>query len=87
MADLYTLKGDLSNAVAVYEDILKLDIKNPLINFNLGVIYSRLNRLDEALVEFDKVIKSNPDYVEAYMAMAILYEIKGEKDSAIGQCW
>ena len=50
---------------------------------NLGIVYKKQGRLDEALKEFLTALKLNPDDVITHYNMALAYNLKGLKEKAI----
>lgn len=49
---------------------------------NLGVLASHEGRYDEALAEYEHVIKLDPDFPDVYVNMAVAYAAKGEIQKA-----
>jgi len=48
----------------------------------LGNAYLKLGRLDEAIGEYDRILRVNPNYPLLYFHLAQAYEQKGERDQA-----
>lgn len=55
----------------------------PKVQYNLGVVYTRLGRLEEAARVFKKVTDLKPDYREAWLSLARTYDAAGKRDNAI----
>lgn len=70
-------------AIQSYRTILKKSPKNPLVHKNLGLAYMRMNRLNKAARSFQRAIKNNKAYVEAYYHLGTCYERLGKKVEAI----
>lgn len=85
LADLYVMQEKLEEAAGVYEQLLETEAvgEEPLIRFNLGIIYNKLDRTDDAIKNFEEAVKLNSGYLPAYTALAVLYEIKGDYEKAI----
>jgi tetratricopeptide (TPR) repeat protein len=66
MADCYTKDGNLTEALAVYNDIISLDRANPEAHNNSGVILHKLDRLLDALDSYDRAIALEPHFPDAY---------------------
>ncbi|EKD79918.1 MAG: hypothetical protein ACD_40C00260G0002 [uncultured bacterium] len=47
---------------------------DPKLAYNLGLIYTRLGKLDLAEQQFQDAINLKPNYAEPYYALALLYE-------------
>jgi tetratricopeptide (TPR) repeat protein len=54
------------NALELLYRVLEIDISNVYAYNNLGNVLKELNRLDEALANYDKAIAITSDYAEAY---------------------
>lgn len=52
---------------------------------NLGVELLKQRRVDEAILEFQKAIKLNPDYVTARLNLAHLYDLRGRIEEAMAE--
>jgi Flp pilus assembly protein TadD len=44
-------------------------------HMNLGVIYTDLNRLDEAEQSYQRAVALKPDYAEAHYNLGVFYEL------------
>ncbi|MFC1632512.1 tetratricopeptide repeat protein, partial [Candidatus Omnitrophota bacterium] len=53
------------------------------VQYHLGVVLHRQDKLDEAIVCFQKTIKINPQHVQAYLALGIVYGLKHKTKEAI----
>lgn len=53
------------------------------VALNLGIAYRGLRMYDEALVEFERVVKAKPEDWDAVAEVATLRLLKGEPDAAI----
>jgi Flp pilus assembly protein TadD len=42
---------------------------------NLGVIYTELNRLDEAEQSYERAVALKPNYAEAHYNLGVFYEL------------
>ena len=55
------------------------------ISFQLGMLYWRKEKLEQAQSEFEKIITLNPDYSNARYMLGLVYDKKGEREKAIEQ--
>ncbi|MBM4325781.1 MAG: tetratricopeptide repeat protein [Deltaproteobacteria bacterium] len=70
---------DYRSAAARLERIQSLDPEDPVILYNLGVVYTFLKREKEALASFERTVQNEPGYVQAWYNMGQIYLIL-EKD-------
>ncbi len=75
--------GQVEEALAMFSRLVEEHPDDYLIRYSLGLSYYFLRKMDKALVEFEKVVKLNPNYPNAYLNMATIYESKGNAVLAI----
>ncbi len=49
---------------------------------NLGILYLRTQRRDEAVASFEKAIEVAPDFDQPYLNLARVHVIEGDKEAA-----
>jgi tetratricopeptide (TPR) repeat protein len=54
-----------------------------IIHNNLGIVYDTAGRFGEAIAEYSKALKLNPDYIEAHNNLAVIYNRMDRNDEAI----
>ncbi|HEY77119.1 MAG TPA: tetratricopeptide repeat protein [Thermoflexia bacterium] len=54
-------RDDLDEAIACYEEVLRGGIIQPAVNFNLGLLYQRQLRFEEAIEQFEQALQA-PQY-------------------------
>jgi tetratricopeptide (TPR) repeat protein len=80
---LYDLLGDYRAAIRAYTRAFSLSIHSPAwIASNLGLSYLALNENDEAERIFREVIQHYPDYVRAWIGLAIALSRQGKSKEA-----
>lgn len=62
------------NAAAELETARKLAPTDPKLAYNLGLVYSRLNQLDDSIKQMQESIALKTNYYEPYYALTLLYE-------------
>lgn len=68
----------------VVEDVIDQNIdKKIAIHLFKGLSYDLKGQWDNAIDEYNKIIKINPRYAEAYYNRGLLYGMKGNEDQAI----
>jgi tetratricopeptide (TPR) repeat protein len=76
--------SQIESAVAIYDQILKLDSAHVFSIYNLGAIEFGVNKnVNKAIEFFTKAIYFNPKYTEAYYARGICYQELKEKENAL----
>ncbi|GEM_PF-1501176 len=75
--------GNIDKALPVFDRLVQKYPKDFLIRYSLGLSYFFLRKMDEAQAEFEKVIEINPQYANAYLNLASIYERKGDVSKAI----
>jgi lipoprotein NlpI len=79
----YVQKGDHDQAIADFDEALKLEPKNASILNNRGNARSDKGESDAAMTDFEAAIKINPRYAAAYFNRANALAAKGETDRAL----
>jgi tetratricopeptide (TPR) repeat protein len=69
LAICYQNQGEKEKALEFFQKALELDAQNPDAAYNAGLILFELNRVDEALANFDRALKVKPGVPE-YLEMA-----------------
>ena len=64
------------------EEAIRWDPKNPFIRRKLAYTYYAFDRLEESEEELKQIIELEPNYIEAYYLLGLVYEKKGEVESA-----
>jgi len=75
--------GNIDKALPVFERLAQEYPNDFLIRYSVGLGYLFLKKMDEAQLEFEKVIELAPGYVSAYLNLANIYEMRGEVVLAI----
>lgn len=57
-----------------WKALISLFSNNAEAHFNLGVLYSRANRVDKAIFSYRQALQCRPDYVEAYNNLGALLQ-------------
>ncbi|QQR48671.1 tetratricopeptide repeat protein [bacterium] len=71
------------SAVDFWEDNAKKAPGKARVHNNLGVAYSEVEKLDEAIVAYKKAISMDRHYQDPLSNIAVAYSMKGEIDKAI----
>jgi len=71
---MYMEKRDFEGALVSIQEVLRISPDEPVALFNLGIIYDRLDRLEEAESTLRRAVEVSPDYVQAYLQMGLVRE-------------
>ena len=75
--------GDMLKMEEACREVLNTYPKSPLVINSLGAALKGQGRLQEALMQFDAAITSNPDYVDAYSNRGVTLQELGRLEEAI----
>lgn len=76
-------RGDVEEAIACYEEVLKGGVIQPAIHFNLGLLYQQQLRFEEAIAQFQKSV-TDPQYrLASLFALGECYRALGRIDKAL----
>ncbi|MFH1655877.1 MAG: tetratricopeptide repeat protein [Candidatus Omnitrophota bacterium] len=76
-------ENDLNQALLFLKTASALDPDKPVIHFKLAQIYQNKRSFYQAIEEYKKAIKSNPQYAEASVGLAEIYIEIGRHDDAL----
>ena len=68
--------------MAYYRRALESTPESPELRTDLGTAYNRLNRKQEAIAEFLKVLEYNPGFLTAMFNLGVVHEQLGEVEKA-----
>ena len=69
---------DYEKAAKVFKEIVHLDPNNYRAWYNLGISYSNLNKIDDALSAYNRSLEIKSDYMYCYYNIGLLFEIHKE---------
>ncbi|MFC4800127.1 tetratricopeptide repeat protein [Neobacillus sp. GCM10023253] len=78
----YYLKGDNDEAIKQYDYVLEQDKNYYDAHYNMGLVYVKEERYNEALIAFEKCVKIAPKDFKGYVQMGIAYRGLKEYDKA-----
>lgn len=71
--------GDFRGAIDIYQRALRLDPKNPIINYRLGYAYTQSGMLEEAERYLQEALSTEADFAPALATLGYVYRRRGEK--------
>lgn len=82
LGEIYIGAGRYDEAIEIYRRVLEIDYLDE--KANLGIVMSeiQLKKVDNALLELDRIIENDEDFTEAYLYRAVIYNLSGEKEKA-----
>ena len=72
-----------ADAETFWQTTLRRNPDCPMAYYNLGVTYFRQGRLDEAILQYQKMLQMSPDEVDAYNNLGSAFLQEGRVDEAI----
>lgn len=75
-------QGDWERAVELYKKAIRVAPEYPLPYNDLGIIYERMARPEEAEASYLEAVRVDPTYAKAHANLAMLYESLGRLDDA-----
>jgi tetratricopeptide (TPR) repeat protein len=75
--------NDPMKGITLLREVEKTDSNNLDLQLNFAFFSVKSRQFDKAIERFKKVLKINPNYVQAYLHLADVYEQKGDKMKTI----
>jgi tetratricopeptide (TPR) repeat protein len=82
MARLSEVNGDLADAIIEYKRALNFDYNSASLHLRLASVYIKNNNLDSAIRELNLTAKYNPEAIESYGLLTIVYSLQKKYDLA-----
>jgi Tfp pilus assembly protein PilF len=83
LGDMYQTAGQPDKALQAWEAARDVAPNNPDAHNKLGLAYVDRKRFDDALAEFQAAVGANAAFAESWFHMGEVYEIKGDRNSAV----
>lgn len=74
---------DPMKGIGMLREVEKTDSNNVNLQLNFAFFSEKSGQWDRAIARFQKVLKIQPDFIEAYLHLADAYQQKGDKAKAI----
>ncbi len=71
-------EGRLEEALAEYNEAIRLDSKLSGTYHNRGIVYDELGEYDKAIADYTKAIEIDPNHAEAYFRRGLSYGLTRE---------
>lgn len=76
-------RGDIDEAIACYEEVLRGGVIEPAVNFNLGLLYQQKLQFEEAIAQFQQSVSSPQYRLGSLFALGECYRALGRIDEAL----
>jgi len=76
-------KGDLSGALAKWQNALELDPTDARANNGMGIALGMAGKTDDAIPYFRKAVQTQSDFFEAYYNLGLIFSKENKIDEAI----
>ena len=77
-------RGRTDEAIAHYQEALKIKPEYAEAQYNLGIALAACGRIDEAVEHYQKALEIRPDYAEAHINLGTVLLNQGRRDEARG---
>jgi tetratricopeptide (TPR) repeat protein len=69
--------------IGILKEVEKTDSNNVNLQLNFAFLSEKSGQWDKAIARFEKVLKIQPDFIEAHLHLADAYQQKGDNEKAI----
>ena len=85
LEDAHTLyqKGEQKKSIEYFDQVLSIELQNPLVFRTEGILLINLERFSEAISYFDNILKHNPHDNEILFSKAITLELLGKNEESV----
>jgi Flp pilus assembly protein TadD len=81
---VFAQTDDSARALDYLQRALKIDAAYPEALNNLGILYLRTRRRDDAVAQFEQCIRVAPAFDQPYLNLARVYAVEGDREKARG---
>lgn len=71
-------RGDITNALRVFQRTVELDRESELNQYNLGLAHARLRQTNEAIIAYRTALEIFPDFAEAHNSLGLQLAALGD---------
>mgnify|MGYP003328634208 CR=1 FL=1 len=88
LSSVYNQKGLYDQALSFFEQAVKENISNPSLIFalarsNLGELYGKTGRIEDAIIEWESALKIDPSLLPAHFNLGTAYMMLEKLDPAL----
>ncbi len=81
-ANNFKTLGFKDEAVNIYKEAAEKHPDDVLANFNYGLLMQESNKLDVARTHYERVLAKNPNFMQTYYVLGLVYWDQGDKSKA-----
>ena len=81
-AGIHSKRGNTNELIACCKKILDINPHDLVTSYNLAAALQNINRLDDAIIQYEKCIAIDPNHIKATLNCAQLYQLKGDADKS-----
>ena len=84
----YADRGDSDKAIKYFHKLLELGPHSGYAahtHVNLGAVFRRQGKLQEAVEQFNAALRISPDFPEAHYEFAVIYFLQGKSETAVDE--
>ena len=82
LARAFARSGKPAEAIANYQNALKIDPENAVAHFNLGSLFGMRGDVEQSRAHLEKAVRYDPDYAEAYSNLGNVFLMQGNIEDA-----
>ena len=82
LADSLVQQNEFAEALPELEKLAAVNVSEPIVHLDLGMIYAHNGRNEEAIRELRIVEESDPEDMEAHIKIARIYQSVGKREEA-----
>jgi Flp pilus assembly protein TadD len=75
-------KSKMQQAIAVFEEYLKMQPDDFQIHNQLGAIYAQMGKIDLAIQHFSQALKINPEFEDAFQNLKTARSLKASRQTS-----
>lgn len=83
LATIAEKSGNATESLQFLNKAYEVEPENTFVNYNLGVIYDRLDQTEAAIVSFERALKANPRHFPAQLFLGIALKKMGRDEEAL----
>jgi tetratricopeptide (TPR) repeat protein len=79
----FLLLGRYPEAIACYEEVLRIDGPHAVTFSYIGECYEKMERYEQAMIHYDQAIALDPNWIDAWIGRGVVEDIQGRYPEAV----